>query len=298
MFTEFNAKAQGESHKENDTPCQDAAFSGLSCKKDIGLAVVADGHGGEKYFRSKKGADLAVKIASKVIFDFMGKHRSIFDNKTDEEREEILKGIERKIIFEWGNAVRDDIRGNPFTESEQQLCADKNIDTDNENDLLSIYGTTLIAALVTKSCWFAVQIGDGACVVITKDGNAAIAIPEDERLEFGRTTSLCDADAIDNFRQDFREESILGITVATDGVSDSFIPEKYLEFNVNLLKDFLESENAKQNLENFLPVLSQRGSRDDVSIAGIFNVTEGKRFFDRKRREVPEYCSLVTGSIV
>jgi hypothetical protein len=76
-----------------------------------------------------------------------------------------------------------------------------------------------------------------------------------------------------NFRHNFGFERILGATVATDGVVDSFPLEKYLKFTVSeLLQKFVEHpEETKRELENSLPELSEQGSGDDVSIAGIFN---------------------------
>jgi len=279
----FYAKAQGESHKENNTPCQDATSVSLARDKKTGVAVVADGHGGDKYFRSAKGAELVVNIASRSLLQFLGqraKNNYITRNKMFSE---LLKRIESNIIYEWRKKVLEDIQMNPISDNEQIFCVDKKIDTNNEDDLVSIYGTTLIAAVITDKDWFAIQIGDGSCMIITDEGNVEKAIPDDDQLAFGKTTSMCNTDAIDNFRYGFGEKKILGITVATDGVSDSFIPSKYLEFNFNLFKDFVLSDDAKEKLEKFLPELSQKGSRDDVSIAGIFNKAEGKKFISKKK---------------
>ena len=73
-----------------------------------------------------------------------------------------------------------------------------------------------------------------------------------------------------------------GITVASDGVTDSFLPEKYIDFNIQLFRNFINYPNqAQQNLQDFLPKLSERGSNDDVSIAGVFNITKGKKIIER-----------------
>ena len=67
------------------------------------------------------------------------------------------------------------------------------------------------------------------------------------------------------------------MTVATDGIVDSFEPEKYLRFNKELYDNFtVIPDKAGAEMEAFLPGLSERGSRDDVSIAGIFRM-KGKK---------------------
>ena len=279
MFIGFHAKAQGESHKENNIPCQDSSSYLLSKNNKFGIAVVADGHGGEKYFRSEKGSKFAVEISIQVLRLF------VEQLKGEKNVMPHLKQIASNIIFQWRKNILEDIHNNPLNEDEHKLCSEKNIKISNDDDLVSIYGTTLIIAFVTEICIFAIQIGDGTCIVISKDGEAKIAIPEDDRLAFGKTTSLCNPDAIDNFRYIFIREKVLGVTVATDGVSDSFIPEKYLEFNINLMEDFVKSEDAQEKLKNFLPELSKRGSRDDVAIAGIFNKIECKKYIYRKKKE-------------
>jgi hypothetical protein len=51
------------------------------------------------------------------------------------------------------------------------------------------------------------------------------------------------------------------------------VPENYLEFTTKIRKSFLEfPDTAEKDLEDFLPELSKKGSRDDVAIAGIWRV--------------------------
>jgi uncharacterized protein YegL len=124
----------------------------------------------------------------------------------------------------------------------------------------------------------AVAIGDGLCVVLEDEESIITTIKNDGRLAFSKTTSLCDNDAIKNFRESFGFTKINGLTVATDGIADSFEPEKYLQFNKELYDNFTEiPDKAGAELEAFLPELSERGSRDDVSIAEIFRM-KGKSY--------------------
>jgi len=283
MLLKFAVKAQGISHIEKGTPCQDACTAQLNINKTVGIACVADGHGSDKHFRSDKGSKLAVQVAERALFDFCGniarEKKSFFSFKSDLKNikdSDILpdlKQLEANIIYEWRNAVLQDFDNNPITEAEKELCKTNNIVLDDDPaNMMFIYGTTLLAGLVSDSFWFVIQIGDGLCVVLENDKKIITPIEEDERLAFGRTTSLCDNDAIKNFRESFGFSKINGLTVATDGIADSFEPEKYLQFNKELYKKFLRFPKAETELEQYLPTISKNGSRDDVSIAGIFRI--------------------------
>ena len=276
MLVGFNAWARGYSHIAKDKPCQDAAnywlHNGL---KRAGIAVVADGHGGEKYFRSKTGSKFAVKIAIKVIREFYERFNPVKDRDFLEKNVERIK---QNIIRLWRIRVVKDIRQNAWTSEERTLCDEKrniNLDDENTDKLISIYGTTLVAALITDDLWFAIQIGDGACVLINRDDKAEIVITPDDEQSFGYTHSICSPNAAEKFKHRFGNEGISGLTVATDGVSDSFLPDKYLEFNRTLRENFVrDAETTRNELKNYLPRLSEQGSRDDMAIAGIFDLKE------------------------
>jgi hypothetical protein len=260
----------------------------LGINNTFGIACVADGHGGSKYFRSQKGASLAVDAARRSLHDYHGEiagQKTAFFNFNKKAKSEkqygqeitaSLKQLERSIIYQWRNDVKDDLEKNPLTEKEKEICKAENIEYDDPSNLTVLYGTTLAAALVSDSFWFVLQIGDGCAVVIDSGGSAFVPPElEDKRLGFGRTTSLCDSDAADNFRECFGADTILGLTAATDGVADSFEPEKYLRFNKYLYNQFDNFPSvAEYALRDFLPELSERGSGDDAAIAGIFRMEE------------------------
>jgi hypothetical protein len=281
MLVKFAVKAQGISHIEKNIPCQDTAAALLGLNNTIGVACVADGHGGSKYFRSDRGSKIAVTIAQRSFLSFYGtierEKTAFFYRKTggDEGKSSTilssLKQLEGNIIYQWRNAVLDDLKESPLTDTETEICKAHNIAFDDPSDLVFLYGTTLLAGLISDSFWFTIQIGDGLCVVIENEEKLTVPIQEDERNAFGRTTSLCGNDAIEDFREAYGFSGIEGFTVATDGMADSFIPEKYLQFNKELYEKFsLFPARAEIDLQERLPELSEKGSRDDVSIAGIF----------------------------
>jgi serine/threonine protein phosphatase PrpC len=271
MYTGFTARARGDSHTEKDLPCQDAAL--VSTVPTGGIAVVADGHGSEKHFRSDVGSQTAVETAKDAVAAFLRLQVKESQFMRDAVcMDEQLRQLERYIIVNWRQRVLVSFAEHPLTEAEKEVCAEHGIDPEDENDRVRLYGTTLIAAFVSKKGWFALQIGDGKCVCLDPAG-VPLFPPEleDASLAGGRTTSLCDADAAGHFRHAFGFDLIRGITVASDGVSDSFIPEDYLKLHRRLLDDFMKNaEQAREGLQKSIPVWSAKGSRDDVAMAGVF----------------------------
>jgi hypothetical protein len=282
MFDGFKAIARGESHKENGLPCQDAVF--FKQYKNGGIIAVADGHGSEKHFRSAAGSACAVETASNAIFEFSqllrGELESANKGSADlkrlvsrSSREAQIKQIERSIITRWRSAVLEHFGKNPLNETERERCAKLELDYTNADTQVRFYGTTLLAAMFKREYWFALQIGDGRCVIIDTQGKARFPGIDDEALGFGKTTSLCDSKAAENFREIYGEAPIKGITVATDGVTDSFIPDAYLEFHEKLYADFcLNAKMASDGVEKGISVWAANGSRDDAAMSGIFEI--------------------------
>jgi serine/threonine protein phosphatase PrpC len=145
----------------------------MSKNGKIGVAIVADGHSGEKYFRSEKGSELAVKISTLAIFHFSLKFFKDEVINHSNKNEDVLIQIESNIIYQWRKEVLEDIKNNPLNENEKIFCISKNIDINNEDDLISIYGTTLIAAFIAEFYWLAIKMGDGVCVIINKAGKVS-----------------------------------------------------------------------------------------------------------------------------
>jgi hypothetical protein len=282
MFKGFKAIARGESHKEKEMPCQDAVF--FKQYKNGGIIAVADGHGSEKHFRSDSGSALAVDIAFNTIYEFntiltaeiekTGKNSAetarLFAASVNEER---IKQVERTVISRWRGAVIEHYCANPLSEREHEFCTKLNLDNDDENTQVRFYGTTLLAALLKDDFWFVIQIGDGRCVIIDEKKKAYFPALDDEALGFGKTTSLCDSNAAENFREIYGNTPVKGITLASDGVSDSFLPDAYLEFHEQFYTDFCaDPDRASAGIEKGIGVWAAAGSRDDAAMAGILRV--------------------------
>jgi hypothetical protein len=224
-----------------------------------GIAIVADGHGSEKHFRSDVGSRTAVEVADAAIIQFLkllSKEKKSYSDS--HHMDEQLKQLEGYIITHWRQAVLKHFGAHPLNDAEKTICAEENLDPAVENNRVRMYGTTLIAAMVQKTIWFAIQIGDGKCAILDPAGVPQFPPSlDDERLMGGKTSSLCDSDALGNFRHAFGYESIHGVTVATDGVTDSFIPENYLELHKRLYTDVTKNpKNAEKELQKSIAAWS------------------------------------------
>lgn len=268
MYKGFAISREGFSHKANGTQCQDA--SRFEANAQYAIAAVSDGHGGEKYFRSGTGAKVAVEIAHNCLKEFCEKLPELPGKKNEWDRR--INDLKQSIIAKWRSGVEKDFAENTsLTVEEQEICNRHGI-KDNEFNV-NFYGATLLIACLTAEYAFAAQLGDGACVFLQSD-KAATPVPLDERLGFGLTTSLCDKDAANSFRHyvSLNEELPEGIFLSTDGVTDSYGPENFLAFNQKIFHEMKkDAALAESQLQDWLLNLSEQGSRDDVSVAGIYS---------------------------
>lgn len=274
MLVALDARCRGSEHIKTDKPLQD--FSGSSTDKwrSYAYALVADGHGGEKYFRSEVGSRLAVlctteamnKVLKELLFYIKKKDNSVI-HKT-------LKNLCSRVLVSWREKVKAHFAEHPLTEKEVQLCEKLEIELPiADDDILSLYGSTLLSAVYFSNLdfWFSLQIGDGKTVAIRRDNSVFYPITEDEDMGFGVTASLCGESAIERFHYNFGFDKLNALIVMSDGLADSFDAEKLPNFLLTIQANVVvDCENAKKELQMFLPKLSEQGSGDDISIAGIF----------------------------
>ncbi len=267
---DFAFSAQGFNHIKEQKVCQDAS----SCFSDAAMDIiaVADGHGSNDYPRTDKGAHFAVESAISSTRQFVD---VLFADGIDisADANQRLEQLAKNILSQWYSLVEKDAQDNPFSEEELSKVSEK-----YKKRYLSgqvpqkAYGTTLIMACVTKQFWFGLQIGDGKCVVLDSQCDTVEPIPWDESCQANITTSICDSDAISEFRYYFSRDLPLAIFMGSDGIDDSYSsPEEYQSLYRSIVLLFAESNEAKARNEvrEYLPSLSRKGSGDDVSIAGI-----------------------------
>ena len=292
----------GASHLRDSKPLQDSAK--VLLKKGYSIFSVADGHGGEKYFRSQYGSQIAVMIAEKEFSALLQKIAQLSGEKSQINWDLTISNLERNIVAKWKRAVKNHFKKMPLTETEKDLCKSLNIPLEKfdyingkkevdtlsdaqklespENTIEKLYGTTLISCLyipellLTKenkcSLWIALQIGDGMCLAKKQTGEIFSPIPEDKRLGFGVTTSLCSSNAANEFRHAYGFCKLQYICACSDGVQDSYTPDGLKSFTNDIYENIKTYgvEREQQELEDFFPRLSEKGSGDDVSLAGVF----------------------------
>lgn len=99
-------------------------------------------------------------------------------------------------------------------------------------------------------------------------------IPWDKQCEQNITTSICDSDAIEEFRFACSTELPAAIFIGSDGIDDSYASSEELhELYRSILLIFSEYGESvgRDEVKNYLPKISRKGSSDDVSIAGLIN---------------------------
>ena len=303
---------QGESHKATDKPCQDCAFSKSSAT--FSVAIVSDGHGGERYFRSQIGSEIVVDVIRKAVKKFTENLSNatltkslgmpLFEDmpfvqypcdqaqalSSAQERQnkfihEAFMTLFSSIIGQWNMRIAEDAEKNELTEWELNHVPKEFQDEFNakRNDpsatLEKTYGCTFMAYVQTKTYWFAFHLGDGKCVkfdVIDGMPTFTQPIPWDEKCFLNKTTSICGSDPLSDIRYcycgdgTFPEAMFLG----SDGIDDSFGDGENLNnFYIQLYQTLATKGKmkTKDELKATLPIISQRGSKDDMSVACIYN---------------------------
>lgn len=270
----FHLSAQGASHIKRNKECQDASFS--CCGEDYALAVVCDGHGGDDYVRSASGAAYACQAAAECMMKFLRDMDKSAFMTLEKEREEQIFQLEASIINAWNTSVSRHYADHPFTPEEEAILSPRARKRYlEEKKIESAYGTTMIVVVLTRDYWLGLQVGDGRCVVVDRDGDFSQPIPWNEKCFLNVTTSICDSDAIDNFRHCYSSVLPAAVLIGSDGVDDCFSNEAQLnQLYKTVLYSFANSsfEDAMKELDDYLPRLSEKGSGDDVSISAILDM--------------------------
>ena len=291
----LNFSCQGESHIATGKVCQDYSYSNVY-ENGNAIAIVCDGHGGKRYFRSEIGAKIAAEVAEDKVKTFIEEvglsllknepftqHGTISDQITNQDFDK-TSNIERafrqlfgSIIYEWNAEVFAHAMQNPISELEKEGLEEHWIKEFEENVYLEkVYGCTLIVYACTPEFWLAFQIGDGKCFACDSDGNWSEPIPWDERCFLNKTTSISDSGAIDEFRYCYegKVQPPIAVILGSDGIDDSFgSEENQANFYVQILKSIAKSglDATLHEIEITLPQLSKIGSQDDMSISMIYD---------------------------
>lgn len=297
MIQDYHFSCQGESHKVDDKPCQDASFSAVY-DDGLAIAIVCDGHGGERYFRSDVGARMATEVITESIRTFVANiDKSLFVGKSYTAQEAItseevvkkqtpvdiaFRQLFSSIIYQWNEKIADHAANTPISDWEQQQVPQKYLDELHTSETFEkLYGCTLMVYAQTPEYWFAFHLGDGKCISFQQDPLWSFPIPWDERCFLNKTTSLCDSNAINEFRYCYEGDGYfpMAVFLGSDGMDDSFGEDPNLvNFYIQIVKMLVtEGRDATiASIESDLPQLSKIGSKDDMSVAFIYNLGELK----------------------
>lgn len=291
---DLHHSCQGESHILINKVCQDSSYSSTS--DSMSIAIVCDGHGGARYFRSDVGSRLAVEatiecvqaFVSEVDVDlFKGKaftqkkalsseaSSSIYTKDTNVDK--ALRQLFSSIIYKWRGKITSHSQNAPISEEERTSIKPNYLaEFEQGIGVEKTYGCTLMCYVYTETFWFAFHIGDGKCIAFDDNGSWLEPIPWDEKCFLNKTTSLCDSSAIEEFRYCYCGDGTkpLAVFLGSDGIDDSFgATENMVNFYVQVLKLINKEghDKASVNIQETLPQLSKIGSKDDMSIACVYD---------------------------
>ena len=270
-----HACVRGSSHQRSGLPNQDAVQCAVTpaAQGTVAVAVVSDGHGSPRHFRSQIGSSLAVSTVAATLQAFL--RDSVASNGQVPFVPEQVHELERKIVSGWVAAVQSDLENNPFTEAElivlgQEEGAEGRTAVASSPELA--YGATLLAAAATDRVLLYLQLGDGEILSVTAQGTTTRPLPPDDRLIANQTTSLCQPEAWKDFRSAWVTNGALPslVLLSTDGYANSFrSDEDFLKIGQDYLDIIREQgiSSLAEELPAILTEATQQGSGDDITLA-------------------------------
>ncbi len=270
-----HACVRGSSHQRSGLPNQDAVQCTVTpgTQGSVAVAVVSDGHGSARHFRSQIGSSLAVSTVAATLQSFL--RESVASNGQVPFVPEQVHELERKIVSGWLAAVHSDLEHNPFTEAElatleKEEGAEGRAAVENLPELA--YGATLLAAGATDNLLLYLQLGDGEILSVTANGTTTRPLPPDDRLIANQTTSLCQPEAWKDFRSSWVTDGALPsmVLLSTDGYANSFrSDEDFLKIGQDYLEIIRQQGIASlaEELPAILTEATQQGSGDDITLA-------------------------------
>lgn len=285
----FAISIRGASHIESGKPLQD--YSIAIKTDDVSIAIVCDGHGADKHFRSEVGSKLAAIITEEVLLEFYESNKTYEVLNTQFAKK--IDCLKLAILTRWQNKIEEYTKENPF-KAEELSKSSSSFALRKQFDISQPYGTTLLAVLLAKDYYLALMIGDGAIIKIT-DNFTASSIKFSGKEEYNDaphslTDSLCGMNA---FRKVFtcfekiQENENLAFAVCSDGLSEAFINDQNLFAKINNYLNYYADEgltNATNPIMEQLNEISRRSAmKDDISIA--FAVNNIEKFASKNSNE-------------
>jgi hypothetical protein len=270
-----HACVRGSSHQRWGLPNQDAAQCMVTpgAQGTVAVAVVSDGHGSPRNFRSQIGSSLAVSTVAGTLQGFL--RESVAGNGKVPFVPEQVHELERKIVSGWLAAVHSDLERKPFTPAELATLEKEDgmegrAAVESSPELA--YGATLLAAGATDKVLLYLQLGEGEILSVSATGTTTRPLPPDDRLIANETTSLCQPEAWKDFRSSWVTRPALPslVLLSTDGYANSFrSDEDFLKTGQDYLEIIRQQGIASlaEELPAILTEATQQGSGDDITLA-------------------------------
>lgn len=255
----FTKTSIGYRHIKEGIPCQDYSDSYQS--DDRTIITACDGHGGDIYIRSDRGA----KFASDAIIDVLSnfKWSTFFHN----DKEEISKQIGIQILCKWNMLVEQDLADNEIKESETAKLKPKEKEH-LKRDPVTAYGTTVGGAMVIKNKIFCVSLGDGGCFLFRK-GKIIQAFEDDGEQVANLTHSISQKDAYAVLNvQIFDGNKYDGVLICSDGVINPYGSVSNFEQYLAIPSIYMLLKGKEYELSKYIEQMgAEKGNGDDVSLS-------------------------------
>ncbi|MEW5630495.1 PP2C family serine/threonine-protein phosphatase [Streptomyces hydrogenans] len=236
-------------------------IEGTGSAQDPLVLAVADGHGSVAYPRSDLGARFAVDL-------FVARGREfgalIRPGRLRRLRDYARYELPEQLVRDWQTMVWEHWSRQPGPEG---------ADAPRE-DVLRLYGSTLIGAVLAPGLFVSWQLGDGELTVVDEDGRVRLPLAP-ERAELGdETASLCIRNAWRLIRVHWEplpepERGPRLVALSTDGLSKSFASDEgFTAFTAGLYERLADrgvpgiAEDVPRWLEK-----ASRHSGDDTTLA-------------------------------
>jgi serine/threonine protein phosphatase PrpC len=248
----FGCTRRGASHGRKGKPCQDsyALWSGSVEGSSCLIAAVADGHGDSLHDLSQIGSSLATQMAVQELLSFW------------EDGEAFTRTFPHRITESWRSSVERDAEDRLGTTEE----------TTGGDGIIRRYGTTLLAARVSRSSLLLGQIGDGDVILLGPDDRLLYPLAVEQELIGLSTYSLASRNAVSLWRTAVMPRGEGGLLLlASDGLSDSFGGSDHPEFQrfVRSLRARIDEYGIGKvagSLPEWLSQFSEQGSGDDITL--------------------------------
>ncbi|MFE5791841.1 protein phosphatase 2C domain-containing protein [Streptomyces sp. NPDC056503] len=234
---------------------------GTGSADDPLVLAVADGHGSVSYPRSDLGARFAADLFAAKGREFgalvrPGRLPRLLDYARYELPEQLVRDWQARVWEHWGRQ--------PGPEGADAA----------REDVLRLYGSTLIGAVMAPGLFVAWQLGDGELTVVDEDGRVRLPLAP-ERAELGdETASLCMQEAWHLIRVHWEplpdpERGPRLVALSTDGLSKSFTSDEgFTAFTAGLYERLAERgvSGIAEDVPRWLEEAS-RHSGDDTTLA-------------------------------